>query len=480
MSVDVKKDQNEMERVYVLDTNVLIHDPSAVLKFEEHQVVIPMPVLEELDKLKQGDSDRARQARQATRILDGLMEGKKTITDGVLSVSLHSDSEDESEPCGTLSFIQSSDVEKLKQIGLSADVMDNKILASALTLKEKFGLEKKVILVSNDTNMRVKSLAVDLDAEGYRSDAVFTDIDAMVSGAWSSEEGEDFWSLFDVCEPIDVSTGNEEIYHTYYQFVGEVVYDWHPGMLILGGDGHDRFRAMVVSTEGNRAQAKVLTNYFNGNNVFGVCAKDEYQNFALNILMDQDIDLVSIAGVAGTGKTHLALAAALELTMEKGLYEKIVVTRETVAMGEEIGFLPGTEEEKMAPWMGAFIDNIEEITGMDDSEKGKAGMALIKKRLQMRSLGLMRGRNFTDTLLIIDEGQNITSKQMKNLVTRAGRNTKIICLGNVAQVDSPYLNPGSTGLANLVERFKDWEHSAHITLDRVERSRLAAKAEEVM
>jgi PhoH-like ATPase len=245
-------------------------------------------------------------------------------------------------------------------------------------------------------------------------------------------------------------------------------------------DGLGTFEGVVVDIDDDVATVRILQNFYNSNNVWGVNARDELQNFALNLMPDASMDLITLAGPAGTGKTFLALACALHLVFQKKDYENIIITRETVAMGEEIGFLPGSEEEKMAPWMGAFLDNIEQLSGLGKGEKDQAGMDLIKNRLQMRSLGLMRGRSFSNSILIIDESQNLSPKQVKNLITRAGENTKIICLGNVAQIDTPYLSVGSTGLANLVQKFRQWPHAGHVTLRGVERSRLAAYAEEVL
>jgi PhoH-like ATPase len=229
--------------------------------------------------------------------------------------------------------------------------------------------------------------------------------------------------------------------------------------------------------------------------VWGITARNREQNFALNLLMDPEIDFVTLLGQAGTGKTLLTLAASLTQTLETKRYSEIIITRVTVPVGEDIGFLPGTEEEKMTPWMGAIEDNLDVLNKpTETSDKGGAGgsgayggdwgraatMDLIRSRIKIKSLNFMRGRTFINKFLIIDEAQNLTPKQMKTLITRAGPGTKVVCLGNIAQIDTPYLTEGSSGITYVVDRFKGWPHSGHITLQRGERSRLADHAAEVL
>jgi PhoH-like ATPase len=464
------------KRTYILDTNVLIHDPMAVMKFDEHEVVIPLPVLEELDGMKQEQSDRGRQARQATRVLDDLMDSQGLEDQkGRPSIRLKPNGE-AGGPAGALRFEKSEPNENL---GLDQNVIDNKIISTAFKLhKENTSTDRTIVLVTNDTNMRIRAFAIGVPAEGYRNDEVFIDSDAMIDGIWRPAEDENFWELFEEAVPANLRKSESEGGMNEYRFVGGPVIEWYPGVMVL--DGLGTFEGVVVDIDDDVATVRILQNFYNSNNVWGVNARDELQNFALNLMTDDSMDLITLAGPAGTGKTFLALACALHLVFQKKDYENIIITRETVAMGEEIGFLPGSEEEKMAPWMGAFLDNIEQLSGLGKGEKDQAGMDLIKNRLQMRSLGLMRGRSFSNSILIIDESQNLSPKQVKNLITRAGENTKIICLGNVAQIDTPYLSVGSTGLANLVQKFRQWPHAGHVTLRGVERSRLAAYAEEVL
>jgi PhoH-like ATPase len=253
------------------------------------------------------------------------------------------------------------------------------------------------------------------------------------------------------------------------------VSDWYPNQYLYTEDGSD-FEAVVKSCDGETAVLQLARDFRNKNHsIWGVTAKNREQNFALNALLDPDIDFVTLLGTAGTGKTLLALAAGLSLTLEHKAFLEIIMTRETMPVGEDIGFLPGSEEEKMAPWMGALMDNLELLgsrSGNTEWEQG-ASHNMVMNRVKIRSLNFMRGRTFLNRYLIIDEAQNLTPKQMKTLITRAGPGTKIICIGNLGQIDTPYLTATSSGLTYVVDRFKGWQNSAHITLKRGERSRLA-------
>jgi PhoH-like ATPase len=228
---------------------------------------------------------------------------------------------------------------------------------------------------------------------------------------------------------------------------------------------------------------ELVSDYRNErHSVWGITARNREQNFALNLLLDPDIDFVTVLGPAGTGKTLLTLAAGLAQTLESNRFSEIIMTRVTIPLGEDIGFLPGTEEEKMEPWMGALMDNLEVLT--QSQEGGNWGRAatndLLRNRIKIRSLNFMRGRTFLNRFIILDEAQNLTPKQMKALVTRAGPGTKLVCLGNIAQIDTPYLTETTSGLTFVVNRFRDWPHGGHITLMRGERSRLADYASEML
>jgi PhoH-like ATPase len=460
-------------RLYVLDTNVLIHDPAALYNFDEHDVVIPMTVLEELDKHKNGIREIARTARQISRTLSDLTSQVTfdEIQSGIPIPRITGES-------GKLHFLCYRD---LKPFDSLDDSPDNRILAETCRLREERP-DASVILITKDINLRVKAAALKVPVEDYLNDRAFDDSDAMIEGAQvytsAGPHGASLW------EALNVDVTVERIdHHTFYQLSGDMPRHWHVGMLVSDSENGAEFEAIVRELGPSSARLQLLTNYRHHAGVWGVHAHDSRQNFTLNLLMDPEIDLVTIAGNAGTGKTFMTLAAAFQQTLDHKQFERIVFTRAPIPMGEDIGFLPGTEEEKMSPWMGAFHDNMDNLLRNDEGEStwdNGATRQLIGSRVQIRAPSFMRGRTLNDTFLIIDEAQNFTPKQLKSLVTRAGRNTKIVCLGNVGQIDTPYLTANTCGMAAVVERFRDWPHAGHITLKSVERSRLALAAEELL
>lgn len=356
---------------------------------------------------------------------------------------------------------------------LPGQLADNAILGIVISL-QKSNPDTTVTLVSKDINLRIKATVLGVHSEDYFNDKVLDDVDLLYRG--SAELVADFW---DDLNRLESWTKDG---HTYYQIEGDIVKDWYPNQLIYSPGESNAIEAIVHSKIDSVANIKLLHDYRKDNHaVWGITARNREQNFALNLLMDPDVDFVSLLGQAGTGKTLLTLAAALTQTIENKRYLEIIMTRVTVPVGEDIGFLPGTEEEKMTPWMGALMDNLEVLNKTDISggEWGKqATNDLLQSRIKIRSLNFMRGRTFLNRFLIIDEAQNLTSKQMKTLITRAGPGTKIVCLGNITQIDTPYLSETTSGLTYVVDRFKNWEHSGHITLLRGERSRLADFASE--
>ncbi len=464
------------KKLFVLDTNVLMHDPTAIFRFQEHDIFIPMIVLEELDHSKKGISEVARNVRQVSRFLDELIHdaNQKTINDGLpLSRIEHGPTAEMAEGGGRLYF-QTSAMTALLPENMPGNIADNSILSIVLALtKELPGTH--VILVSKDINMRIKAATLELPAEDYHNDQTLEDIDLLYSGA--SALASDFWDV----HGTKMESWQEKD-RTFYKLEDPLVAEWYPNQYLYMED-ESNFEAIVRSCEGHVAILELARDYrTKHNNIWGINARNREQNFALNVLLDPDIDFVTLLGTAGTGKTLLALAAGLTMTMEHKIYQEIVMTRETVPVGEDIGFLPGTEEEKMAPWMGALIDNLELLgsrTGHTEWEQG-ASANILMNRVKIRSLNFMRGRTFLNRFLIIDEAQNLTSKQMKTLITRAGPGTKIICIGNLSQIDTPYLTATTSGLTYVVDRFKTWPHGAHITLRRGERSRLADYASDIL
>ena len=460
------------KRLYVLDTNVLMHDPTSLFRFEEHDVFLPMIVLEELDAAKKGLTEVSRNVRQVSRFIGEMMEaqGIAKLENG-LDLLIPQGLELPSAR-GRLYF-QTRPTEKHPTLLKEGSFADNEILSTALALKERYQ-GHDIVLVSKDINLRIKAAIFNLPAEDYYNDRALDDVDLLYKGI--SFEDESFWERY---PEVDSWSENGATYYRIRRVEGD---KWYPNQCIVIGDG-DGIEAMVIEVSEDHSVLKIVTDYQTGkNNIWGIQARNREQNFAMNLLVDPEIDFVTLLGIAGTGKTLLTLAAGLSQTMDEKLYNEIIVTRATVSIGDEIGFLPGTEEEKMTPWMGALTDNIEVLTqSLEGGEWGRAATNdLLANRIKIRSMSFMRGRTFLNRYVIIDEAQNITPKQMKALLTRAGPGTKMICLGNVGQIDTPYLTETTSGLTFAVDRFKQWAHSAHITLQRGERSRLADFASDAL
>lgn len=459
-------------RLFVLDTNVLMHDPMALFRFDEHDIFLPMVVLEELDRGKKGLSEVSRNVRQVSRFLDDLLL-QATHNDMMSSgLPLPHHCDDPERTTGKL-FFQTTEVEQALPKDLPGFKADNAILAIAISL-QKTRENATVTLVSKDINLRIKATILGIHAEDYYNDKVLDDVDLLYLG--SNELPNDFWESLKHLESWNHQG------QTFYEVTGDTVKDWHPNQLIYSSGEDSAIEAVVREHRDTTADIEIVSDYRKESHaVWGINARNREQNFALNLLMDPNVDFVSLLGQAGTGKTLLTLAAALAQTVEQKQYVEIIMTRVTVPVGEDIGFLPGTEEEKMTPWMGALMDNLEVLNQTDEGDWGRqATNDVLQRWIKIRSLNFMRGRTFLNRFVIIDEAQNLTSKQMKTLITRAGPGTKIVCLGNIAQIDTPYLSETTSGLTYVVDRFKEWPHSGHITLLRGERSRLADYASEAL
>ncbi len=467
-----RKQRTGPGKLFVLDTNVLLHDPMCLFRFEEHDIFLPMIVLEELDGHKKGMTEVARNGRQTSRTLDALAGAQGAdITKG-----LPLDATGHREAGGRL-FFQTAPLDDKLPGALPQGKADNQILGVVSGLMKLHG-PREVVLVSKDINMRVKARALGLATDDYQNDKTLEDGDLMFSGSLALPP--DFWERHG--KTIESWQSGSL---TYYRITGPVV----PNLLInqfvyFESPGEPSLHARVTEIRAKTAVLTTLKDYGHQKNaVWGVTTRNREQNFAMNLLMDPDIDFVTLAGTAGTGKTLMALAAGLSQVLDDRRYTEIIMTRATVSVGEDIGFLPGTEEEKMGPWMGALDDNLE-VLGKTDTAAGEWGRAatneLIRSRIKIKSMNFMRGRTFLNKYVIVDEAQNLTPKQMKTLITRAGPGTKIVCMGNLAQIDTPYLTEGSSGLTYAVDKFKGWPHSGHITLARGERSRLADFASEVL
>ena len=454
--------------LFVLDTNVLMHDPSALFRFQEHDIFLPMVVLEELDAAKKGLSEVARNARYVSRILDSLIgeAGQDSIHAGLALPSGGANGNP-----GRV-FFQTEDVSNTLPTSLPGEKPDNSILCMAIALQEGHP-DTKTVLVSKDINLRIKARVLGIRAEDYFDDMVLDDASLLYNGMTALPR-----SILDSHERE--MERYQQDGRSFFSVDESHARQWYPNQCLYDPDSESfdvLFRDM-----GERGAALEFARDFTAkrNTVWGIHARNREQNFALNLLMDPGLDFVSLLGTAGSGKTLLALAAGLTQTLEDKRFREIVMTRATVPVGDDIGFLPGTEEEKMAPWMGALMDNLEVLTDSDiGGEWGRAASNdLLHSRIKIRSLNYMRGRTFLDRYVIIDEAQNLTRKQMTTLITRAGPGTKIVCIGNIAQIDTPYLSETTSGLTYVVDGFKSWRHSGHITLLRGERSRLADFAAE--
>ncbi|MDQ6982715.1 MAG: PhoH family protein [Mariprofundus sp.] len=450
----------QQRKIYILDTNVIIHDPSSLQRFDEHDVILPIVVLEEMDKVKKGFDELARNVREASRQLDELSMGCDDLSEGCPLPG-----------GGRLFFELNHRSLDILPDSLAKGSGDNRIIAVSLSVQQEHP-DRHVILVSKDINLRIKARALGLKTEDYRSDRVVSDLSVLPSGKLRLDHGT--WETMATdMEVLEHDHGN----HFVVSWPEETDLPFMNSFVVLPGEREVAMRCTSLD-EQRRVHLQDITSYRNGRHaVWGIQARNLEQNMAMNLLMDADLDLVAMMGKAGSGKTLLALAAGLHQTLDMGLYEKILVTRATVPMGQDIGFLPGTEREKLEPWMGAITDNLSILLG---DEAQNISDILGQHRIEIAALSYARGRTFTKTWLLVDEAQNLTPHQMKTLVTRMGEDSKLIILGNNGQIDTPYLTAHTNGLTQAVSAFAGWEHGGHIALKASERSRLAAKAVEVL
>lgn len=456
-------------KLFVLDTNVLLHEPLAIYSFKEHDVVVPMTVLEELDQIKDRKRDVSRDARVAIRALEDILGGDTTPEQIIKGVKLPS-RESHDDACGHLSIFPNHQLEPSKD-ALPDDNNDNRIINTALQLQRQHS-PREVALVTKDINMRLKAKGAGVKlVEDYRTDQLIDDIRFLTKGF--HQFSGDFWRLK---EHVATETQGRTTYHTIpLDEVGDENYYINQYLI----DEESNFCSRVVKN--SEQELKLLDlgrdrlmNY----DAWGIRPKNIYQGMAMQALLDPDIDLVILTGPAGCGKTLLAMAAALEMVVERDMYEKVIVTRNTPEIAESIGFLPGTEEEKMAPWLAAITDTLEVLHKNDVNPSGSMNYIMEKANIQFKSVNFMRGRSIQNSVVLLDECQNLTASQIKTMITRMGEGTKLVCSGNLAQIDSSYLTAVTSGLTYIVERFKDFDGSANVFLDGVVRSRLAEFAEE--
>lgn len=473
--INTQSKQTIHSKIYVLDTNVLLHDPSSLFRFNDNDIFLPMMVLEELDNHKKGTTEVSRHARQITRTLDRLIkQNQGDITKGVPLKAT-----EESDVSGYLYFqtdLANSHIPK----GLAAGIPDHVILGEVERLA-KAKSPQLVILVSKDINIRLKATVLGLTAQDYLNDHTIQDSDYLQTG-WIDTQT---WSDAQQSELIPLEQWQENGI-AYLKLTGSACLNFMINNFVLlpktiTTEPCFEMGARVIHRTDQYTTLKAVRDFtVTKHAIWGIQARNLEQNAALNLLTNPDIDCVTLLGQAGTGKTLLALAAGLAQVLEKRIYNHIILTRATVSVGDDIGFLPGTEEEKMTPWMGALEDNLEVLLGNTKNSGSigshwgqQASIELIRSRIQIKSMAFMRGRTFQNKFVIIDEAQNLTPKQMKTLISRAGSGTKFICLGNLAQIDTPYLTEHSSGLSYVIDRFKGWGYGGHITLSRGERSRLA-------
>lgn len=448
---------------YVLDTNVLIHDPTSILNFDEHHVVIPITVLEELDSLKSGRQSIAADCRQAIRELDRLLgRASPNAVESGVAISRGEGLEES----GTLSVLMTEIPDNL--VMLPTHLNDNKILNDVGFLKHKYP-ERRVVLVTKDINVRLKARGCGIESQDYHSDQLLNDIEQLNKGYLEFEGS--FWSRVENVESRQLN--GETLHQVAKSVFSQEVF---PNQFITDETG---FLARIIGIERDTVTLLHLNlPQMMDAETWGLKPRDKYQAMAMNLLLDPDVHLVNLSGSAGSGKTILALAAAIEQTVPSKVYRRIIVTRSTQGLDEDIGFLPGTEEEKMEPWLGAITDNLEALHWDDENCGSSVEYVLDKVPLMFKSLNYIRGRSFQSSLIIIDETQNLTPHQVKTIVTRAGNGSKVVCLGNLAQIDTPYLTPISSGLTYLTERFKAFDQGGNILLQGVPRSALAKFAEE--
>lgn len=454
-------------KIYVLDTNILLHEPHAFLSFKEHDVVVPMTVLEELDYIKDSKKDVARDARVSIRAMEDLLHDA-TPEDMLAGVSLEGFGAGNDAPTGSLSIFSDLRMTESQQ-SFTSNENDNRIINVALHLQNTYA-PQQVVLVTKDLNMRLKAKGAGLaHVEDYRTDQLISDIKHLSRG-YHEFEG-DFWSQV---RSVDSRTEGRDTIHTLPR---SILPDAYVNQFLLDDSKH--FAGLIESV--NQDHIELLDLGYErlmGRHAWGISPKSIGQAMALHALLDAHIDLVILTGPAGSGKTLLALAAALEMVIEKNMYDKIIVTRSTPDIAESIGFLPGTEEEKMAPWLAAITDSLEVLHKHDEHVNSSMNYIMEKANIQFKSVNFMRGRSIQNAIVILDESQNLTASQLKTIITRCGEGTKLICSGNLAQIDSNYLSPVTSGLTYLVEKFKNFSGSATINLEGVVRSRLARFAEE--
>jgi PhoH-like ATPase len=437
-----------MRKNFVLDTNVLLHDPRAFFNFDEHTVVIPIYVLEEIDHFKKELSERGRNAREVARRLDEFRENGARLSEGVplpkeglLKVALAA--------------------RQLPEALKASQIADNRILGVALEVRDA-DPETPTILVTKDVNLRIRADALGLRAEEYQAESI--DIEELYSG-----NGEMEVSRADVDRFY--AEGNLPLQHN----------GLHANQYLLLRDKENPSHTALGRFDGPNQRVQPIKKLRDG--VWGIRPRNKEQHFALDLLLNDDIKMVTLVGKAGTGKTLLAIAAGLQKCVEEGIYQKLLVSRPIFPLGKDIGFLPGDIEEKLNPWMQPIYDNIELLLGFSKAEKkeGRSHQELIDLGyIEIEPLTYIRGRSIPNQFMIVDEAQNLTPHEVKTIITRVGENTKIILTGDPYQIDNPYIDASNNGLTTVVEKFKGEPIAGHVSLQKGERSPLAELAANIL
>ena len=471
LRVEKTKLKPVIKKTFVLDTNVLLHDPTAVAAFAEHAVVIPMTVLEELDHIKdRPEKTVSREARIAINMIDKIVDAASPveIQEGVEITG----SGLEGEALGTLAIYPDqllADNSEVPFLDVTQDqANDNRIINVALRLQAE-NPNELVCLVTKDINMRIKAKGSGLaNVEDYRRDRVLDDINLLAKG-YEVIEG-DFWST--ISEVDTLREGD----CTLHRIPRKSLPSAYPNMFVYDDQN---FMAFVkrVDKEFVYLRCDSRDNLMH-KSYWGVTPRNLEQAMAMQMLCDDNVDMTVLTGPAGSGKTLLALAYGLHAILEEGRFSKLIVARSTPPIAEDIGFLPGTEEEKMAPWLAAFDDNLEVLHGSDESSQGSIEYVKERANIQFKSLNFMRGRSFNNAYIIIDESQGLTQFQLKSIISRVGADSKIVVLGNLAQIDNKYITPLTSGLTYLVEKSKAYPHAGIMHVNGIVRRRLAAFAEE--
>jgi PhoH-like ATPase len=437
-----KKTGVNMSKAFIIDTNVLLHDPKAIFSFQDNEVIIPLVVLDELDKIKTGQDETARNARMVVRTLDemrfsgNLSKGIKTKNGGEIRIELNN----------------SDNI----PYDLDKDRVDNRIISVALNLSKSF--QKKVIVVSKDINLRVKCDALGVMAEDYNSESIVDDVSEIYAG----------WAEFNTTtENIDALYDGQELSTEL------ITTNLHENQYLLLRSETEHKHSFLAKVKGD-----ILKRVNAHNNIWGISPRNKEQVFALDALFDPDIKLVTLMGTAGTGKTMISIVAGISQLLDSNTYKKVLISRLTQSVGKDLGFLPGTKDEKLEPYIAPFNDNLELIF----SDKGKGFLEMQKEsgRIEVEAIQYMRGRSINNAFMIIDECQNLSLHEGKTLLTRAGADTKIVLIGDIDQIDTPYLGPTDNFLSHAVEKFKGHKIAAQIKLVKGERSELATLAAKIL